>query len=96
MVVFFKIPVDNPAKEVPFIFTTVDVLPTEVTSPVKLALVAFAVLTAEVTNSVVANLVLLSVAVWVIPVVPVGNVGVPVNVGEARGAFSANASNTAF
>ena len=76
--------------------TTVVAFPTLVTIPVKFALVALAVLTAEVTNSVVANLVLLSVAVWVIPVVPVGNVGVPVNVGEARGAFSANASNTAF
>ena len=32
-------PVDSPAKEVPFIFTTVDVLPTLVTSPVRFALV---------------------------------------------------------
>ena len=38
-VVFFKIPVANPDKDVPFIFTTVAALPLEVTSPVRFALV---------------------------------------------------------
>ena len=39
VVVFFRMPVDKLANDVPFIFTTVDVLPTLVTSPVRLALV---------------------------------------------------------
>ena len=72
--------------------TTVVALPLEVTIPVKLALVALA----AATKAVVANAVVLLPAVWVTPMVPVGNVGVPVKVGEAIGAFSANASNTAF
>ena len=38
-VVFFNIPVANPDRDVPFIFTTVAALPLEVTSPVKFALV---------------------------------------------------------
>ena len=38
------------------------------------------------TYAVVANLVELFNGVWVVPVVPVGNDGVPVNVGEANGA----------
>ena len=90
----FPILVTTPVKFA--LVTTVVALPFEVTIPVKLALVAFAVLTDEVTNSVVANAVVLLPAVWVTPMVPVGNVGVPVKVGEAIGAFSANASNTAF
>ena len=53
--------------------------PTEVTSPVKFALVEFAV----VTKAVVAKAVVLLPAVWVTPMVPVGKVGVPVRVGEA-------------
>ena len=44
-----------------------------------------------VTNSVVASLVELSFANWVIPVVPVGKLGVPVKVGEAKGAFKSKA-----
>ncbi len=52
--------------------------PTLVIGPVKLAFVAFAV----VTKAVVARAVLLSPAVCVTPIVPVGNVGVPVKVGE--------------
>ena len=39
VVVFFNIPVASPDKDVPFILTTVAALPTEVTSPVKLAFV---------------------------------------------------------
>ena len=57
-------------------------LPELVTTPVKLALVPFA----AVTKAVVAKAVELLPAVWVTPMVPVGKVGVPVNVGEARGA----------
>ena len=38
-VVFFNMPVANPDKDVPFIFTTVAALPLEVISPVKFALV---------------------------------------------------------
>ena len=55
-------------------------LPTLVTTPVKFALVAFAVETAEVTNAVVATCVVLS------PAVAVGAAGVPVNVGDTNGA----------
>ena len=49
--------------------------------PVKFALVAFAVVIAPVTNSVV--------AIWVelFPAVAVGAKGVPVKVGDAKGAF---------
>ena len=39
------------------------------------------------TYAVVANFVLLSLALCVTAVVPVGSDGVPVNVGEARSAF---------
>lgn len=39
VVVFLSIPVANPAREVPFNLTTVAALPTEVTSPVRLAFV---------------------------------------------------------
>jgi hypothetical protein len=39
LVVFFNNPVAKPDNEVPFIFTTVASLPTDVTSPVRLALV---------------------------------------------------------
>ena len=46
-------------------------------------------LMAVLTNSVVANLVELSVEVCVLAVVPVGKDGVPVNVGESKGAFKA-------
>ena len=60
-------------------------LPTLVTGPVKFALVAFAVETAEVTNSVVANCVVL------VPAVAVGAKGVPVNVGDAKGDFKSKA-----
>ena len=42
------------------------------------------------TKAVVANLVELSVEVCVLAVVPVGKDGVPVNVGEFKGAFRAN------
>ena len=38
-----------------------------------------------------AILVLLSFKAWVIPVVPVGKMGNPVNVGEAKFAFKSNA-----
>ena len=55
-------------------------LPTLVTGPVKFALVAFAVETAEVTNAVVATCVVL------VPPVAVGAAGVPVKVGESNGA----------
>ena len=42
--------------------------------------------TAAVTKAVVATLVVLSPAVCVVAIVPVGRVGVPVKVGEASGA----------
>jgi hypothetical protein len=51
-------------------------------------------LSAVVTNAVVATLVLESAAVCVVAIVPVGNVGVPVNVGDARFAFNAPAVST--
>jgi len=62
------------------------ILPTEVTIPFKLALIVFA----AVTNAVVAS--------WVVfvPDVAVGARGVPVNAGEAKEAFKAKASKTAF
>ena len=60
-------------------------LPTLVTTPVKFALVAFAVETAEETNAVVA------ICVVLVPEVAVGAIGVPVNVGLARGAFKSKA-----
>uniref|UniRef100_UPI004048D692 hypothetical protein n=1 Tax=Algoriphagus sp. TaxID=1872435 RepID=UPI004048D692 len=59
-----------------FILYIAVALPTLVTGPVKFALVAFAVETAEVTNSVVAN------CVELVPAVAVGAAGVPVNVGD--------------
>ena len=59
--------------------TTVVAFPFEVTIPVKSALVALA----AATKAVVANAVVLLPKICVTPIVPVGNVGVPVNVGEA-------------
>ena len=59
--------------------------PVLVTTPVKFALVAFAVETAEETNAVVA------ICVVLVPEVAVGAIGVPVNVGLARGAFKSKA-----
>ena len=47
---------------------------------------------AAVTNAVVAKAVVLFPAVCVTPIVPVGNVGVPVNVGETKLAFKSNAA----
>ena len=44
---------------------------------------------AAVTKAVVANAVLLLPALWVVPMVPVGSVGVPVNTGEIRSALVA-------
>ena len=88
--VAFPVLVTTPVKFA--LVTTVVALPLEVTIPVKFALVVLA----AATKAVVASAVVLSPAVWVTPMVPVGKVGVPVNVGEAIVAFSANASNTAF
>jgi len=60
---------------------------TALASPVKVGLAMFAFrLFAVVTKAVVARAVVESPAVWVVPIVPVGRVGVPVKVGEARGA----------
>ena len=56
--------------------------PELVIGPVKLALVVLA----AVTKAVVANAVVLLPDACVTPMVPVGKVGVPVKVGEARGA----------
>lgn len=47
-------------------------------------------LSAVVTKAVVASFVVLSAAVCVTPVVPVGSEGVPVKAGLARGAAAAN------
>ena len=77
---------------VPVCEATEVAFPELVIGPVKFALVVLA----AATKAVVASAVVLSPAVWVTPMVPVGKVGVPVNVGEAIVAFSANASNTAF
>ena len=41
-------------------------------------------MSAVVTKAVVARAVVESPGVWVVPIVPVGSVGVPVKVGEAR------------
>ena len=72
--------VTSPVKSA--LVTTVVAFPDEVTIPVKLALVVFA----AVTNAVVAS--------WVVfvPDTAVGARGVPVNVGEAKGAFKSNAA----
>ena len=78
--VAFPVDVTAPVKFA--LVTTVVAFPTLVTIPVKLALVVFA----AVTKAVVANAVVLLPAVWVTPIVPVGKDGVPVKVGEARGA----------
>ena len=58
--------------------------PTLVTTPVKFAFVEFA----AITNAVVAKAVVLSPAVWVTPIVPVGKLGVPEKIGEAKFAFN--------
>ncbi len=57
----------------------------DVGTPVRAGDAIFALrLSAVVTNAVVARAVVLLPAVCVTPIDPVGRVGVPVNVGEAR------------
>jgi hypothetical protein len=70
---------------VPVCDATDVVLPELVIGPVKSAFVAFAVVIAPVTNAVVA------ICSVLIPAVAVGANGVPVKVGESKGAFRPNA-----
>ena len=86
VVVFFNIPVVNPAKDVPFIFPTTVALCVPVTSPARLPVkeAALPLLTAEITKAVVASCVVF------VPAVAVGAAGIPVNVGDASGAFKAS------
>ena len=63
--------------------------PAFVTVPVNVGLAKLAFrLSAVVANAVVATLVVLSAADCVVAIVPVGKVGVPVNVGDANGAYA--------
>lgn len=68
--------------------------PEHVTEPVKVVVPARLALrlSAVVTKAVVASAVVLLPSVCVVAIVPVGRVGVPVKVGEARFAFSVSSS----
>lgn len=73
VVVFFRIPVANPAREVPFNLTTVAALPTDVTSPVRLAFVV----TFPAVNPEAVPVMLVPVRDEGVPPAPLNKTGAP-------------------
>lgn len=73
VVVFLSIPVANPASEVPFNLTTVAALPTEVTSPVRLAFVV----TFPAVNPEAVPVMFVPVRDEGVPPAPLNNTGAP-------------------